>query len=149
MGILWLLLLFFHQTLEFPRNCPIQHSYLLLESRQLLKSFLNFTNKEIIFSWVLNNVGITRNEKAGSATKSALDLPVKVGLSYTDFKHHISQLILSLCNNTVANKFHSIKPVLGDWQSCRMDEVVLCHTHIIYTSLTKILHLILSTVSVF
>ena len=33
-------------------------------------------------------------------------------------------------NGAVANKLHSVKPVLGDWQSsyrrCRKDEVVLC-----------------------
>ena len=40
----------------------------------------------------------------------------------------------------VANKLHSVKPVLGNWQSCcrqsRKDEVVLCHVHIGHTHLT-------------
>ena len=40
--------------------------------------------------------GIRGNQKADSTAKSALDLPrVKVGVPYTDFKHHINQYILS------------------------------------------------------
>ena len=43
-------------------------------------------------------------------------------------------------NGAVANKLHSVKPVLGDWQSsyrqCRKDEVVLCRAHIGHTHLT-------------
>ena len=40
----------------------------------------------------------------------------------------------------VASKLHSVKPVLGDWQSsyrrCRKDEVVLCRARIGHTHLT-------------
>ena len=40
----------------------------------------------------------------------------------------------------VVNKLHSVKPVLGDWQSsytgCRKDEVVLCRARIGHTHLT-------------
>ena len=40
----------------------------------------------------------------------------------------------------MANKFHSVKPVLVDWQSsyrrCRKDEVVLCCARISNTHLT-------------
>ena len=54
--------------------------------------FLNFANKDITFCWVPSHIGIRGNDKADSATKSALDLPcVKVG----DIKHHINQYILS------------------------------------------------------
>ena len=67
-----------------------------------------------------------------------LDLPrAKVGVPYTDFKHLIGQYIFSTWqddwNGAVVNKLHSVKPVLGDWQSsyrrCRKDEVVLCRAH--------------------
>ena len=49
--------------------------------------------------------------------KSALDLPrSKVGVPYNDFKHCINQYILSTWqdnwNGAVANKLHSVKPVL-------------------------------------
>ena len=79
--------------------------------------------------------GIKGNEKADSGAKSALDLPrTKVGVLYNDFKHCINQYIFSTWqddwNGAVMNKLHSVKPVLGDWQSsyrrCRKDEVVLC-----------------------
>ena len=82
---------------------------------------------------------------ADSAAKSALDLPhAKVGVPYNDFKHCINQYILSTWqddwNGAVANKLHSVKPVLGDWQSsyrrCMKDEVVLCRTRIGHTHLT-------------
>ena len=55
-------------------------------------------------------------KKADSAAKSALELPhAKVGVPYTDFKHWISQYILSTWqddwNGAVANKLHYVKPV--------------------------------------
>ena len=106
--------------------------------------FFNFANKDITFCWVPTHVGIRGNENADSA---ALDLPrVKVGVHNTDFKHHINQSILSTWqddwNGAVAYKLHSIKPVLGDWQSsywqCRKVEVVLCRARIGHTHLTHL-----------
>ena len=100
--------------------------------------------KDIVFCWVPNHTGIKGNEKADSAAKSALDLPrAKVGVPYNDFKH-IDQYIFSTWqddwNGAVAKKLHSVKPVLGDWQSsyrrCRKDEVVLCRARIGHTHLT-------------
>ena len=45
----------------------------------------------------------------------------KVGVPYTDLKHHNTQCILSTWqddwNGAVANKIHSVKAVLGEWQS--------------------------------
>ena len=107
--------------------------------------FLNIANKDIIFCWVTSYVGIRGNEKADSAAMSALDLSRgKVGIPYTDLKKIISQYILSTWqddwNGAVVNKLHSVKPVLGDWQSsyrrCRKDEVVLCRGGIGHTYLT-------------
>ena len=104
--------------------------------------YFYYANKDITFCWVPSHVGIKGNEKADSTAKSALELPrVKVGVPNTDFKHHINQYIISTWqddwNGAVANKLHSIKPVLGDWQSSysqyRKDEIVLCRARIGYT----------------
>ena len=78
--------------------------------------------KTLFFCWVPSLIAIRGNEKAGSVAKSTLDVPcVKVYVPYTDFKHHISQYILSTWqddwNSAVMNKLHSVKPVLEDWQA--------------------------------
>ena len=96
--------------------------------------FLNIAKKDIVFCWVPSHTG-----------KSDLDLPrAKVGVPYTDFKYLISQYIFTTWqddwNGAVMKKLHSVKPVLGDWQSsytwCRKDEVVLCRARIGHTHLT-------------
>ena len=81
-------------------------------------SFFYFAKKDIVFCWVPIHGG---NEKAFSAAKCALNLScTKVGVPYNDFKLCISQYILSSWqadwNGAVANKLHSVKSVLGDWQ---------------------------------
>ena len=102
---------------------------------------------KIILCWVPSHIGIRDNERADSAAKSALDLPhAKVGVQYNDFKHCINQYIFFPLSKVIGvvrssfNKFHSVKLILGDWQSsyrwCRKDEVVLCRTYISHTHLT-------------
>ena len=95
--------------------------------------------------WVPSHISIRGNERADSAATSALGLPHgKVGIPYNDFKHCINQCIPSTWqddwNGAVANKLHSVKPVLGDWQSsyrrCRKVEVSLCCARIGHTHLT-------------
>ena len=109
------------------------------------KCVFKYCKKKTVFCWVPSHTGIKGNEKADFAAKSALDLPrSKVGVPYSDFKHLISQYICSTWQNdwngAVINKLHSVKPVLGDWQSsyrqCRKDEVVLCRACIGHTHLT-------------
>ena len=101
--------------------------------------------KKTVFCWVPSHTGIKGNKKADSAAKSALELPrAKVGVPYNDFKHCINQYIFSTWqddwNGAILNNLHSVKPVLGDWQSsfmqCRKDEVVLCRACIGHTYLT-------------
>ena len=84
--------------------------------------FLSIANKNIILCWVPSHVDIRGNEKPDSAAKSALDLPcAKFGIPYTDLNYIINQYIFSTWqddwNGAVMNKFHSVMPVLGDWQS--------------------------------
>ena len=75
-----------------------------------------------------------------------LDLPrVKIGVPYTNFKHHINHYILSTWQDdwsgAVANTLYTVKPVLGDWQFTyrryRKDEIVLCRARIGHTHLTQ------------
>ena len=107
--------------------------------------FLNIAKKDILFGWVPSHTGIKGSEKADFAAKSALDLPhTKVGVPCNDFNQCINQYIFSTWqddwNGAVANKLHSAKPVLGDWQSsyrrCRKDEVVLYRARIGHTHMT-------------
>ena len=107
--------------------------------------FFKFAKTYFVFCWVPSHNGIKGNENADFAAKSALDLPrTKVGVPYSDFKHCISQYILSTWqddwNGAVVSKLQSVIPVLGDWQSsyrrCRKDEVVLCRARIGHTHLT-------------
>ena len=122
------------QTLQ---SIKLEHPLIGMAIRKCFCFF--FAQKDIIFCWLPCYNGIRGNERADSAAKSALDLPhTKVGVPYNDFKHFIN--IFFPLGITIANKFHSVKPVLGDWQSsyrqCRKDEVVLCHTRIGHTHLT-------------
>ena len=110
--------------------------------------FLNIANKDIILCWVPSHVGIKGNKKGRFSCQVCLDLPhAQVGVPYTDFKHLISQYTFSTWqddwNGAVANKLHSVKPVLEDWQSSyRKDEVVLCcarigHTYMAHSYILK------------
>ena len=59
------------------------------------------------------------NKKAASAPRSVFDLPpIKVGVPYAHLKHHFNQYMFSSrqddWNVVVANKLHSVKPVLED-----------------------------------
>ena len=59
--------------------------------------FFNYSNKDIILCWVPSHIGIRGNEKADSATKSALDLPrVKVGVPNTDFNTILTNIFFPL-----------------------------------------------------
>ena len=117
----------------------LEHPFIGMVIRKCV--FLNSAKNYILPS----HVGIRGNKKTDSAAMSALDLPCAVvGVPYTDFKYLINQYIFSTWqddwNGAVVNKLHSVKPVLGDWQSsyrrCRKDEVVLCRARIGHTYLT-------------
>ena len=78
--------------------------------------------KCVFLKFALKDIGIKGNQKADFAAKSAFDLPgTKVGVPYSNFKHCISQYILSTWQDdwtgAVANKLHSVKPVLIYWQA--------------------------------
>ena len=68
------------------------------------------------------HIDIRSNERADSAANSALECGMcyhaKVDAPYNDFKHCISQYILSTCqddwNGQAVNNLRFVKPVLGD-----------------------------------
>ena len=89
-----------------------------------------FSNKEIIFlGYPVMLVSEVMKRQILLPCLLWILSPVKVGWAFGDLKHHISQYILSTWQGywygTVANKLHSIKPILGDLQSsfrrCRKD----------------------------
>ena len=86
--------------------------------KYVLKYFVNKTLFVVSYQAILV-LGAIRKQ---TAAKSALDLPrVMISIAYVDFKHHIKQYILSTWQDdwdgVVTNKLHSLKPILGDWQS--------------------------------
>ena len=106
--------------LQALQHMKLEHPLIGMVIRKCV--FLNISKKDIVFCWVRSYIAIKGNEKADSAVKSALDLPrTMVGVPYNDFKYCISQYIFSTWqddwNGAVMNKLHSVKPVLGDWQS--------------------------------
>ena len=102
--------------------------------------------KTLFYCLVLSHNGIWGNEKSDSVAKSALDLPCVInGFKHQYFLSIISNLILFVLstwqddwNGAVANKLHSVMPVLGDWQSsyrrCRKDKLSCVGPHRSYSS---------------
>ena len=120
------------QTLQYIK---LEHPLIRMVIQKCV--FLNFANKDITFCWVPSHVAL-------GAIKRQLLLPSLLWICL------VSRLVYpTLIWNTILpnlffpfgkmiSKLHSIKPVLGDWQSsyrqCRKAEVVsythLTHSHI-------------------
>ena len=76
------------------------------------------------------------------AAKAALNFPhANLGIPHTNPKFPINKYIMSNWqdewNDAGVNKLHSVKLVLGEWQSSyrwlRRDEVIVCHSCIGHT----------------
>ena len=81
-------------TLTYRTYMKLQHPLIGMVMRMCV--FLNFVNKDIIFCWEPSPVDIRGTEKADSAAMCTLKLPrSKVGVPCNDFKHCLSQYILS------------------------------------------------------
>ena len=116
-----------------------------------------YCQKDIVFCWVPSHTGIKGNEKADLAAKSSLDLPrAKVGVPYTDFKHLFSQYIFSTWSWTSlilsSQSWEIGSPPTGGAGRMKLSCVVpasVIHIWPIHISWGKIVHLCVSTVSVF
>ena len=111
-----------------------------------LLSTLHGSGHFVHFCWVPGHSGIQGNEKADSAAKSSLTLPItNFNVPFTDLKCFINQYIRAQWQRTwnaaTENKLHAIKPKLGEWpSSCRLvrrEEVILSRLRIGHSYFTN------------
>ena len=128
------------QALE---NRKLDHP-LLIELLTKLTT-LHVVDFDIFFCWVPGHVGIKGNERADSAAKQALDLPItECCIPYTDLRQHIYTYVKSIWqaswSTLTFNKLYAIQPDLGFWSLsktlCRRDQTVLFRCRIGHSRMT-------------
>ena len=119
-------------------------SYTLLKSCiELLDSMSS--HKKIILCWIPSHIGVSGNERADSAAKSAKDQsPEILSILYTDLKPTISKFLHTKWQQrrdmNIHNKLFQIQPTLGEcrqaFRKSRREQVVISRLRIGHTRLT-------------
>jgi len=115
-------------VLAYP-GCPGQTAVKwLLLLLLLLYSHLTESGKRIVICWIPSHVNIPCNEKADSAAKSALSLPItKMKIPATEYIPGVSQFCLKewqdIWNCCESNKLHAIHAM--QWSLTDYELVIL------------------------
>lgn len=95
--------------------------------------------------WVPSHIGISGNERADACAALAWSREIKqVTIPHKDCMKLIYRKLKEnwqkTWDNELNNKLHLVKPILGEWKSCRHQEryieVILCRLRIGHTHLT-------------
>jgi len=129
-----------HTILSKKLEHPITRQILLQYHKLASKSF------NILFCWLPSHVGITGNEKADKAAKSALNKPIlRIPVPFTDLKPIINKYIRNKWqqdwNSQTQNKLQQIFPIIPPQSTLpssfqRKDQIVYNRLRIGHTRLT-------------